>query len=442
MKCRTITLITLALTIIISNTHGQKKHIENVKRNTKDLVKQRDLLYELQKINKGLYQGNLSWIHQPIHTESKEDLRRLIFISYPKIQDGFKIDFQDKEIEPSIDSVLLIFDKTILLTKLIMDRLNSFDHYQDNYNINEIENIFSTDISTNFLIAHGILGKSLEKVNTKVETNLDGLMTVKKRKSHNQYQEAIKSNNEIVNSLRLVENIGWEIFTGTLNWVYRQGDTNAKLRLNLYTESSFIPLMNKFESSVNSKTNPFGLILTDSLGSMLDKLKTSSRYITDSLISSANSQTALNLFLAEDKIDSDMNYTYREFRDLVNAYLSTSNRNLNYQLLSKDGDKIEDIRTMLNLNYTIQSTVDNILLKNEESRAYLEFDREELINKLVPVYDEKFTHEEIKEIISFQKSKVGKKLNDYSLTLIFESSVIVKNYLRELENRSKIIRGD
>jgi len=53
MKYPTIALFVLAFTIIIGNTYGQRKHIELLNGDIKNLVKQKDILYEMQKTTKG-----------------------------------------------------------------------------------------------------------------------------------------------------------------------------------------------------------------------------------------------------------------------------------------------------------------------------------------------------------------------------------------------------
>lgn len=50
-------------------------------------------------------------------------------------------------------------------------------------------------------------------------------------------------------------------------------------------------------------------------------------------------------------------------------------------------------------------------LKEEElNDVFEDFNTENVINSIIPVYDEEFSEEEIQELISFYCSKVGKKL--------------------------------
>jgi hypothetical protein len=60
----------------------------------------------------------------------------------------------------------------------------------------------------------------------------------------------------------------------------------------------------------------------------------------------------------------------------------------------------------------------------------------------VPIYDKRFTHEEIKEILAFQQSAVGKKLNGLSIELSMEIVMVTNAYIKRLQENQKLIEGD
>ena len=60
------------------------------------------------------------------------------------------------------------------------------------------------------------------------------------------------------------------------------------------------------------------------------------------------------------------------------------------------------------------------------------FDPEELINRIVPVYDKYYTHEEIKEIIHFFETSLGRKFLETSVPLMQESMTVGQQYGAEL----------
>ena len=47
-------------------------------------------------------------------------------------------------------------------------------------------------------------------------------------------------------------------------------------------------------------------------------------------------------------------------------------------------------------------------------KKYSKFNTDKLIELLVPIYEKHFSHEEIREMIKFQKSKTGKKIEQYA----------------------------
>ena len=68
-------------------------------------------------------------------------------------------------------------------------------------------------------------------------------------------------------------------------------------------------------------------------------------------------------------------------------------------------------------------------------------DSDEYYKIYVPFYDEKFTHSEIKDLLRFYNSDIGKKINNLSMEISLETTKKTQEYLKELIVEVKEVIG-
>ena len=117
-------------------------------------------------------------------------------------------------------------------------------------------------------------------------------------------------------------------------------------------------------------------------------------------------------------------------------------------LKAQDGNFEEDMALMLELNGS-KETYDMIFgqivnqmkagMSNVSDEAWAKvkedvFDKqiEELNKKLVPIYKKHFTHDEIKGIIAFYQTEVGKKMGQKSAVIMQESMAFAQQWGMQL----------
>jgi uncharacterized protein len=110
-----------------------------------------------------------------------------------------------------------------------------------------------------------------------------------------------------------------------------------------------------------------------------------------------------------------------------------------------DPEKQKAIRTLLEssgavqvMEDTVKTMIDQIGTTNPDipaeflKRFKARFKVEELVTRLIPVYDKQFTKDEINQMVAFYQSPVGKKMAGSQLSIQRESAAIGEKYGEEL----------
>lgn len=128
-----------------------------------------------------------------------------------------------------------------------------------------------------------------------------------------------------------------------------------------------------------------------------------------------------------------------------------------------DPEKQKAIRTLLELSGvivvmedTVNTMIEQLGVVNPDipaeflKRLKARFKAEELVTRIIPVYDKHFTREEIKQIIAFYQSPAGRKLAASQRSIQRESGAIGEKYgeelgmqiVREMEKEGKVPRSN
>lgn len=111
----------------------------------------------------------------------------------------------------------------------------------------------------------------------------------------------------------------------------------------------------------------------------------------------------------------------------------------------------EDLAKLMSVNGSIQTydlLFDQLLIQLKPQKTVVSdsiwmnlkaevFDKEvqELTNKLVPLYKEYFTHEDVKDLISFYESPLGRKLTTQTPKISKESMQMAQSWSMELMSK-------
>jgi hypothetical protein len=128
-----------------------------------------------------------------------------------------------------------------------------------------------------------------------------------------------------------------------------------------------------------------------------------------------------------------------------------------------DPEKQKAIRTLLELSGVIEvmkdavnTTIDQIGAVNPDipaeflKRLKARFKPEELVIRMIPVYDKHFTKDEINQLIAFYQTPVGRKMVASQLSIQRESGAIGEKYgeelgmqvVREMEKEGKLPKSN
>jgi hypothetical protein len=206
------------------------------------------------------------------------------------------------------------------------------------------------------------------------------------------------------------------VYGGSISWLFRRHDTVAKARLLKDIESPVRLVDNidiKAAAMRSDRARIEELMIDNSIQShnSIATIETDEQY-----------DDPITVLLAEDAIQSAMSVNMIEIDRLSKALLRDAIEEIKLSMADDQEQKNADIRRMLRDS----KTIDLYILLMEKQIP--DFNKDAFIEMVVPTYAKRFSHDEIRQIIKFQKTSAGKKLNQYSADIAVEimKSVIEK----------------
>jgi hypothetical protein len=230
---------------------------------------------------------------------------------------------------------------------------------------------------------------------------------------------AVNAGLQSVEAIAQTREINLDIYAGAMSWIYRPHDTASKAKL---TQDLATPLMlagKKIPGDTSATT-------VAQIEELLTAVRAACKEGIITLTTDQDYEDPTKVFLAENVIESELapnatgvsHFATPLFRDRVEQLMMT--------LADDQALKEADIRRLLRKQVSIHRFVENHRSK------YPDLKQDELVDVIVPLYAERFSHEEIKEIIRFQESTAGKKMEQYSGELQAETKQTMERYLEKL----------
>lgn len=411
------TLYLIIFILVCATGYSQQKD-KQTKTAAKKAVDRWDYLNTASRIAQGLYTHSLCWVYLPAEQDSKQELRNLLFLETPKFKEQ-KEALGNGIMNSSIDSITIYIDHLAALSTENIKNLLTFEDYYDSTGNRSIKYANAElNLSANIIPDYHKL-MTLINYSVQAERNIINQFLASTPGNNSKFNpEEVEERFQSLTEKIALRDLSWRLFAESVNLANRGYDSIT--RKGLLADTRVNP---KFKPADETEEQ-----VSEEIIQSFESLRNAVLAITESLETKADFDDPTTVFLAQEQIESVL---LPEVLLRMEPAMNKSIANAFYQLkmsISEDSDrKNSDIRTMLKYNNaTLQ------LIGSEAARSNPQFDIDDLLDEMVPAYAKRFTHEEIKEIIKFQNSRVGKKLQKNNTSIMIEIMQITKDYLEKI----------
>ncbi len=433
-------VITLFVLFSFSISAQRKSEIQDLGelRKINDALTQ---IYVLKETYHDIYMQSVSWVHVYSNSDAKKELDNYIDFEYNRVKKIVTYN-SASSFTPSMRAKLQLafqkLDKLITAAAENRQELRDFEDYDDDIKRQNGAKVITETITPLYYeidsIANNILVENQARF-TSALSKLENSVSPKQKKSTNSNTVDIAEFESAYNTLSNFyhyQEVNIKAHIGVINWVYREEDTYSRNLLRQTVES----LSEVITSLSYEKENEiiFSERLTlDTLTYNFERLNKKVRDIMLTLNTPEQYEDPLTKLLSEDDVISYLSPLY-EWID-YDLFRNVTRRKLRFKnlLASSRDKKLQTIRWILEYNYpnmenSILEGVEKLKAQGTENK----FNKNDLIEAMIPIYDESFTEDEIRDIFEFQRSKVGRKLRKKSIFLTVETEQIIKLYFESL----------
>lgn len=391
------------------------------------------LLNKLDDFTASIYTNSLNWIYLVTDQRSKENLRDQILVELPKIKEQISATNSGIEFTNRLTNLMSSIDSMTSVAKVIMKELAVFEDYEDSTgSYSDNYKICKTRIEQVILPQYRSIDAVIEKEITSEEKQLAVILSdassthVKSQIDWSLIEYRYKTLSDKFRVKKLIN----QLLSGSVNWVYRGYDSVSKEQLirnvNVDSKELEIRLVENNESW-DIRSQVMTQFLINSLDTIVVHLQMN---IMSTLSMEADYEDGLVHLLAEDEIQNGILPRCLSIQYSVEEILMDEIEKMKNSISELSGKKDNDIRKMLQYNYSTLK-----LMINEANKSNPQFSIDDLIDAIIPVYSKRFTHEEIKDILKFQNSRVGKKMHKNSESILLETMEATSNYYKSIPTK-------
>jgi hypothetical protein len=425
---------TFILILIYNLVLSQDKSVQDSQRKINQSIDRILLLNNLDGIASGIYTNSLSWVYLITDQTSKRKLREQIIFELPKIKEQMSAANLGSEFSDRFSSLMSSVDDLASVAKVMMKELMVFEDYVDDSTEFDSENykIWKRRMDQEILPRYQSIDAAIEKEISSEEKQLAAILS-EARSVHLKPQidwSLIEYRYKILADKFKLRKLNSQILSGGISWVYRRYDSLSKEQLVKSIDVDSKELQSKLIENSESwdiKDQLMTEFLINSLDTIVVHLRMS---IIETLNTEADYDDGMILLLAEDEIQNGIIPRFLFIQSLIEENLTSEVERMKNSISELSGEKNSDVRKMLQYNYSTLK-----LVINEANKSNPQFSLDDLIDAIIPVYSKRFTHEEIKEILKFQNSKVGKKMHKNSESILLETIEATSNYYKSIPTK-------
>jgi hypothetical protein len=429
---RSFTLTIFLFFILSLSSTAQQKHKFPERQEIASAFKILKALHKLDEIYSTIHLGTAKWVYDPSY--DKEELRQVIesYSQFPASIARLVENSHDKFLSDSISSLFKKISVHVDHANHVMKTLNDFDAYVNaegegrSAKWKSLDKQFAHQIS----VEHRSVTTSISYLIEGYRDHLKTLIAAPGMEDKKDFEPDVAAMKlegfyDITTKAAYIRHL----IHNTFMWVYVPEDMVSKNRLTRFLATGFGPTPGAYFKEVT------------------DSLMASSHSITTMLRTPADYQNPSIVFECESLVEMQS----KNIKQLV-LYMSEAQNRMELQLESHFADpeeakviqkRMDIIKLLENNSRTFALTLGPLktaFLKTGNTTALeaLESIRyEQLYDGLIPIYDRIFTHEEIKEILAFQNSKTGRKLQDNSMTISMEIFDYITTYINKVLEEKK-----
>lgn len=435
-------LLLITLAILSFEAGAQKRTNEN---QMKELGKVADALsdiYLLKEVYHTIYHRSVSWVYVQSDWDNKRELSAYIDEKYEYIKKSIKVNSLSNFEESERTKFSLIFrkiDEAIASASVIRNSLCNYEDYENKQLLVGAQ-VRLTEVMTPLYYEIDATANSL------LETHEQRFQVLIKKWRGSIERGKGKSSSDKLTDLKFIEANysrlsafykAWElnkrIHVGVMNWLNRAEDVKSKRLLyssfdEFYAVKKFL-LKEREQTTLLSEQRSLDTLIMDYTSLVQESYNTARNLQTPEQY-----EDPLTKLLAEDALESRIIPNFEALDiDLISASTKRVKLFKNSILVGR-AKKLSDIRSVLSYYYIdLKDFVNSEFDKLKNKGLADKYDQKELMESLVPLYDEYFSQEEIETILRFQRSKVGRKLKKKSAFLETETHHAVSKYFKSLE---------
>jgi hypothetical protein len=437
------TLLILLFSFTFSITIAQKKSKQNYELDDLSTnIKLTENLFDLREVYQHIYLDMTGWVFSLPNQELKHEVE----VRYPELKfSTYELANHSKN-RSLPDTLNVLFTEVfsqINHANVIMNTLDTYEKYEDSTGtLQSIKQFFLKEVMPqNQKIEHH-LAKVLEQRKIEMTLQLNTLL------SSNSTKGLLEEIKDLVESTYVMDEVKqylWEINKNAFLVGYLDDNAFAKVELKRILSN---PILYQ-DSSLHDRTTAAGWFNIPVLKEDLDTLIFTSSKIMQMLDSTSRDyQGRWAKFLVQSKVDDVVHPHYLNLINFIGTDLNACRYRVVALLADPSSNQISkkqaDIMRLIQNNRvdftTVYASVTRKFTKEGNLKAVQTLDNlgeDVLMKSMVPVYEKLFTHAEIKEILKFQSSKTGKKLQQNSFALWVQATEAVSAYVNLIVERNK-----
>jgi hypothetical protein len=397
--------------LISTNAFPQKPGFNSARETLMKSVDNIAYLDSLAELNNDIYLNSFTWVYNGFHTVEKEYFYDLLARTSAMPPVTHSINGKTENFAKRIEILRDRLINLAALVKINMSYVENFDAFENPEIREASEAYFDRVVAPEYWEIKLLIQSEIKKEEQYIAELSRGFA---KNKNTLISGTEIINQYEVLSRRQVCSRMAFDLYIGAGNWVYRPADTLSKKFFSDILYSYYGSLIKTIENDAESGSEETFESTRECLAAMDKLYKEVIEIIEESLVNDEDYHNPMKMMIAEEAFIFNAGHLFSTALILLEKNKKSEREAFEAIFSDDQALKLADIKKMLRYSMPpIQSL-------NKEDAASQALAKEELLHRVALIYAKKFTHSEIKEILAFQKSKTGKKIQRQKNSILLE----------------------